>query len=233
MTVSITSEPSADRSVAATLFGSVVYASQVEPFSRWSGTYNADAAHIPNQELEMHYKNGTYATFLDKKVQGGALYANMRFVCAIDYLNDVRAAEAPTWRYRWFGDYPASELGPLGATHGCEWFGDRLSAAADSRPTAELPYIFGGTYNHSLGDDLTAAVADHMLTIWTHFAKNPQAGPGWPRSSPRNGTMALLGYPGRDTEIVVSSAGAVDVSWENNAICQNVRSIALSRRTTC
>ncbi|KAJ7429491.1 hypothetical protein FB451DRAFT_1424033, partial [Mycena latifolia] len=77
---------------------------------------------------------------------------------------------------------------------------------------------FGGTFpNASLVTPIAEAVAKKAHSIWVGFAKNPEKGPGWPRSSPHNGTLALLGVAGNDTDIVLDHAGTY------NGICQNVR----------
>ncbi|KAK8858376.1 hypothetical protein IAR55_002603 [Kwoniella newhampshirensis] len=181
-----------------TLFGLVVYPpSQTTPFSHWINTFNADAAHIPDDLLLSHYPD---KDFPSSALQSGKLYANLRFFCAIDYLIDLRAELGNHYRYRFMGNYSSQTGYPaFGACHGCE-----------------LPYIFK-TYNRTLATGIQPELSNKLHKIWADFAKNPSEGPGWNATTAHDGPMALFGSSDAplDTVIVQSS--------EYNGICQNVR----------
>nr|XP_031860892.1 uncharacterized protein CI109_003618 [Kwoniella shandongensis]KAA5527964.1 hypothetical protein CI109_003618 [Kwoniella shandongensis] len=180
----------------ATLFGLVVYpASQTTPFSHWINTFNADAAHIPDDQLLSRYPDSDYSS---SALQSGQLYANMRFYCAIDYMVDLRAELDNHYRYRFAGNYSSQNGYPaLGACHGCE-----------------LPYIFK-TYNRTLATGIQPQLADKLHEIWVKFAKNPSDGPGWAPVTQHDGPIALLGSAEAPLETVVQN------SSDYNRICQD------------
>ncbi|KAL4861030.1 hypothetical protein BDV12DRAFT_77146 [Aspergillus spectabilis] len=181
------------------IFG-YVYGSENTNFSSWIHTFDADLAFVPESELLSAYNEADYASISE---MSGASYGDARFLCATDYLLDVRAAEQPTWIYRWFGEYsnilPIPNLGP---SHG-----------------SEVPFFHGGNECFSGLSDVTAAeqeLADYMNDWFVAWIKNPSAGPGWEQAQPGNGPLARVGVPGQEEAIVLSTTGVY------NSRCQNV-----------
>ncbi|EKV14145.1 hypothetical protein PDIG_34320 [Penicillium digitatum PHI26] len=181
------------------IFG-YVYGSENTNFSSWIRTFDADIAFVPTDQLLAAYNEADYASV---SLMSGASYGDARFLCATDALLDLRAAEQPTWIYRWFGDYsnvlPIPNLGP---SHG-----------------SEVPFFHGGNECFSLLDGVTDAeqqLADYLHARFVAFIKNPSAGPGWEKAQPVNGPLARLGVPGHEEETVVSTTGAY------NGRCQKV-----------
>jgi carboxylesterase type B len=181
------------------IFG-YVYGSENTNFSSWVRTFDADLTFVPADELLASYDEADYASV---SLMSGASYGDARFLCATDYLLDVRAAEQSTWIYRWFGNYsnvlPIPNLGP---SHG-----------------SEVPFFHGGKECFSLLDDVTDAqqeLADYMNSWFVAWIKNPSAGPGWEKAKPVNGPLARIGVPGHEEKIVKSTTGAY------NARCQKL-----------
>ncbi|KAL4938070.1 hypothetical protein BDV06DRAFT_201794 [Aspergillus oleicola] len=173
------------------LFG-YVYGSEDANFTEWIGTFDADIAFIPSSELLAAYNEADYASV---SAMSGASYGDARFLCATDYLLDIRAAEQPTWVYRWFGQYsnvlPIPNLGP---SHG-----------------SEVPFFHGGNECFELLDDVTEdeqKLATYMNDWFVAWIQNPAAGPGWEKASPVDGPLARVGVPGHEEEIVTSTTGA-------------------------
>jgi carboxylesterase type B len=101
----------------------------------------------------------------------------------------------PTWRYRWFGVYPNTELGrrpPTGAYH-----------------DSETALLFGNV-DQSLVKNTREEeeVGKWMRRAWAAFAKDPKRGlkekMGWPRYMEKGKTLARIGWRNR----TVSFAGA-------------------------
>lgn len=173
------------------IFG-YVYGSENTNFSSWIRTFDADLAFVPANELLAAYNEADYASV---SLMSGASYGDARFLCATDSSLDLRAAEQPTWIYRWFGNYsnvlPIPDLGP---SHG-----------------SEVPFFHGGNECFSLLDDVTDAqqqLADYMHDWFVAWIKDPSAGPGWDRARPVNGPLARVGMSGREEEIVMGMTGA-------------------------
>lgn len=98
------------------------------------------------------------------------------------------AAGVPTWRYRYFGEFPNLRLSSYpesGAWH-----------------TAEVPVIFGTwPTGNSLPavTDAEASIGAYMRGAWAAFAKDPANGlsnyqGGWPKYSPSGNTLVRLAY---------------------------------------
>lgn len=178
---------------------SYVYGSENTNFSSWINTFDADLAFVPDSELIAAYNEADYDSV---SLMSGASYGDARFICATDYLLDIRAAEQPTWIYRWFGNYsnvlPIPNLGP---SHG-----------------SEVPFFHGGNECFSGLSDVTTAqqdLADHMNDWFVAWIKNPAAGPGWAQAQPGNGPLARVGVPDQEEEIVMGTTS------QYNDRCQN------------
>ena len=94
----------------------------------------------------------------------------------------------PTWRYRWFGAFPNTELTTIpfsGAWH-----------------ASELPVLFGNVPTGSGVPNSTTAetqIGAYIRGAWAAFAKDPVAGlksygGGWPVYDPRGQTLVRLAY---------------------------------------
>ncbi|KAI1614311.1 putative carboxylesterase [Exophiala viscosa] len=92
----------------------------------------------------------------------------------------------PTWRYRWFGDFPNERLTTVpdsGAWHG-----------------SEVPQIFGTDMDIQNVVQRTTpetAIASYIRGAWASFAKNPSSGLtayGLPRYNPLGSTLLRLAY---------------------------------------
>ncbi|KAL3485267.1 Alpha/Beta hydrolase protein [Aspergillus germanicus] len=181
------------------IFG-YVYGSENTDFASWIGTFDADIAFVPEDQLLSAYDEADYASV---SAMSGASYGDARFLCATDYLLDIRAEQQPTWIYRWFGNYsntlPIPNLGP---SHG-----------------SEVPFFHGGNECFELLDGVTEEqqqLADYMNDWFVAWIKEPASGPGWEKAVPVDGPLARVGVPGREEEIVVSNTG------EYNSRCQSV-----------
>jgi hypothetical protein len=97
----------------------------------------------------------------------------------------------PTWRYRWFGDFPNI----------------RLTSVPDSGAyhTSEIMSIFDTAPVSAPGNgippatDEEIAIGNYMRGAWAAFAKDPIAGlssyaSGWPVYNPGNETLVRLAY---------------------------------------
>ncbi|KAL6234642.1 hypothetical protein BDW75DRAFT_211915 [Aspergillus navahoensis] len=179
------------------IFG-YVYGSENTNFSSWIGTFDADLSFVPADELLSAYDPADYASV---SAMSGASYGDARFICATDYLLDLRAADQPTWIYRWFGQYGnALPIAGLGPSHG-----------------SEVPFFHGGNecFEEMSGvTDDEQNLADYMNDWFVAWIKDPAAGPGWERATPVDGPLAQLGVPGSEEEIVMSTTG------EYNSRCQ-------------
>jgi len=179
---------------------SYVYSSENSDFDVWINTFDADLGHIPDDELLAAYNESDYEGVM---FMSGDSYGEARFVCATDYLLDIRASEQDTWIYRWFGDYDnVNSASGLGATHG-----------------SELAFFHGG--NNCFDDVSNVTVAEQALAEYTNdwlvaWVKNPAAGPGWEKATPISGPLAKLGVPGNETAIINATTG------DFNARCQSL-----------
>lgn len=181
------------------IFG-YVYGSENTDFSSWIRTFDADLGFVPADEMLAAYDEADYDSV---SLMSGASYGDARFLCATDHFLDVRAAEQPTWIYRWFGNYsnvlPIPNLGP---SHG-----------------SEVPFFHGGNECFALLDDVTdeeQRLADRIHHWFVEWIKNPEAGPGWKRAQPVNGPLARIGVPGHEQKIMMGKTGTY------NGRCQKV-----------
>ncbi|EKG18823.1 Carboxylesterase type B [Macrophomina phaseolina MS6] len=179
---------------------SLVYSAENTDFSEWINTFDADLAHVPDDDLLASYNESDYESV---SLMSGASYGDARFFCPTDYLLDIRASEQPTWIYRWFGNY-SNVLGVdgMGASHG-----------------SEVPFFHGGNQCFEDLEDVTEeqqALADWMNDWFVAWIKNPAAGPGWDKATPTSGPLAKVGVPGNETEVIIGDTS------EYNSRCQNL-----------
>jgi carboxylesterase type B len=181
------------------LFG-LIYRAENTNFTEWIRTFSADIAFVPEEQLLSAYDEADYASV---SAMSGASYGDARFLCATDYLLDLRAAEQPTWIYRWFGNYsnvpPVAGLGP---SHG-----------------SDVVFFHGGNECFKSVSNVTddeQKLADFMNDWFVAWIKDPAAGPGWEQATPVNGPLARVGVPGQEEDILISTTG------EYNARCQSV-----------
>ena len=178
------------------LFG-LVYSGENTDFSKWLDTFDADVAEIPKDVLLNAYNPADYASV---SAMSGAQYGDARFFCPVDYLLDLRSTQQDTWIYRFFAEY--SQGLPVEApTHG-----------------GEIPYFFGGNEVFA-GQQVSAdqqALADYQHKWFVSWIKNPTAGPGWNKASPKSGTIGKLGVPGNQLTVELGNTS------DYNQRCQSV-----------
>jgi cholinesterase len=83
------------------------------------------------------------------------------FTCPVAKAAGARAKRVQTWRFRYFGDWPNTNLAPKsGAYH-----------------TAEISMIFGTSSTVTFQKDTAeqARVSDFMMRTWASFAKDPMS----------------------------------------------------------
>ncbi|TVY84374.1 Cholinesterase [Lachnellula suecica] len=117
------------------------------------------------------------------------LFDDVAFTCPCATRANVSISnDVPTWRYRWFGSFPNTEITTIpysGAWH-----------------ASELPALFGTFPSGSGVPNSTAEeleIASYIRGAWATFAKNPTDGlstyqGGWPTYSPADVTLARIGY---------------------------------------
>jgi carboxylesterase type B len=179
------------------IFG-LVYGSENLDFDTWINTFDADVAEIPDDVLEAAYN---ISDFSSVSAMSGAQYGDARFLCTVDYLLDMRSETQDTWTYRFFADY-STDLPVPGPTHG-----------------TEIPYFFGGNECFAGINSVTTeqqALADFQNDWFVNWIKNPAAGPGWEKATPRSGPIAKLGVPGND--LVVELGNTVDFNTKCQAV---------------
>jgi cholinesterase len=109
------------------------------------------------------------------------------FTCPAAYRANISInAGVPTWRYRWFGDFPNLRLTSVpdsGAYHG-----------------SELAVLFGN-FPSATGVPTTtpaeASIGDYVRGAWAAFSKDPINGLntyGWPKYNPSGDTLVRLAY---------------------------------------
>ncbi|KAH9224015.1 Alpha/Beta hydrolase protein [Leptodontidium sp. 2 PMI_412] len=111
------------------------------------------------------------------------------FNCGAALRAKLSATKVPTWRYRYFGDFPNLALStapPSGAWHG-----------------SEIPMAFGADLDIQNVTGRTTAqekIGTYMQGAWAAFVKDPERGLkryGWPRYDPEAKTLVRLGYENR------------------------------------
>lgn len=179
---------------------SLVYGAENTDFDAWLDTFDADVAEIPKDLLLAAYNASDYATVSQ---MSGAQYGDARFFCPIDYLRDLRSTTQDTWTYRFFGAYANVWDLPVAApTHG-----------------TEIPFFLGGNECFDAISNVTGAeqaLADYQNDWFVSWIKNPSAGPGWDKVTPKSGTLAKLGVTGNELSIEIASTA------DYNGRCQSV-----------
>ncbi|KAK8187164.1 carboxylesterase [Phyllosticta capitalensis] len=201
------------------LFG-VVYSAENTDFSSWINTFDADLAWVPDEELLASYNESDYSSVSS---MSGASYGDARFLCSTDYLLDLRASSQPMWIYRWFGNYSiVTGVNGLGKFP-CIWSNRCSRLTLNPGPThgTEVPFFHGGNdcFSGLDASDITEemqALADWMNDWFVAWVKNPAAGPGWDKATPKSGPVATMGVPGNETEIIMADTA------DYNARCQSV-----------
>jgi len=178
---------------------SLVYGFENSDFESWINTFDADVAHIPDNVLIDAYNPSDFAT---ESLRSGTQYGDARFNCPVDYLVDIRSQKQNTWVYRFFGAY------------------DNVVGVPSTAPThgTEIPFFLGGNECFSALAGVTPAqqaLADSINDWFVEWIKNPAAGPGWNKVS-EQGTVAKLGVPGKETEVLLGNRR------EYNGICEEV-----------
>lgn len=114
---------------------------------------------------------------------------DLLFTCTTrSFSNAVSAAgRQPVWRYRYDASFPNLEFNmSLGAYH-----------------SSEIPSVFGtfplvNEYGPATPDQIQ--LAGYVQKTWANFAKDPSAGPGWPRLGSAGGKeLGLIGGEGNPT----------------------------------
>ncbi|KAF1928175.1 alpha/beta-hydrolase [Didymella exigua CBS 183.55] len=178
----------------------LVYGGENTDFSAWLDTFDADVAEIPKNILLAAYNASDYDTVSQ---MSGAQYGDARFFCPVDYLRDLRSTTQDTWTYRFFGDYANVWGLPVSApTHG-----------------TEIPFFLGGNECFDAISNVTEseqALADYQNDWFVSWIKNPSAGPGWDKVTPKSGKLAKLGVPGNELAIELANTD------DYNGRCQSV-----------
>ncbi|KAK3313371.1 Alpha/Beta hydrolase protein [Apodospora peruviana] len=116
------------------------------------------------------------------------LHSDFQFACTSTYDgNMISSLGIPTWRYV----FNASLPGGRPAGHG-----------------SDVNFVFGS----GLSTMTTAnqRLSRKMQTAWASFAKNPAAGPGWPKYGSESLSLANLGGEGARDSITMADPGVVD-----------------------
>lgn len=106
----------------------------------------------------------------------------LSFTCPTGYrANYSIQAQVPTWRYRYFGAFPNTEIVPnAGAWH-----------------SADIPILFDTNIANPPDTTEQTAIGKYMRGAWAAFAKDPENGLtnyGWPKYEPGKDTLIRLGY---------------------------------------
>lgn len=149
------------------------------------------------------------------------------FTCpAAERSNISIAAGVPTWRYRYFGDFPNL----------------RLTSVPDSGAwhASELPLVFGNYPNATGGVPASTpaelGIGDYMRGAWAAFAKDPVNGlnsyqGGWPKYSPSGNTLIRLAYnnvTGTNLAMPILYDGACPVKFAYNRTSNSTASATAS-----
>lgn len=164
---------------------SVVYSAENSNFSSWINTFDADSAQIPDEVLLSAYQHEN----LSHALVSGTQYGDARFNCPVDYMLDLRSAKQATWEYRFFGNY------------------DNVVGVQGMAPThgTEVPFFLGGNECFDTLTNVTKAqqeFADSISDWLVAWIKKPAAGLPWAQMNGRSGTLAKLGAPGNELDII-------------------------------
>ncbi|KAG4435350.1 hypothetical protein IFR05_009173 [Cadophora sp. M221] len=98
------------------------------------------------------------------------------------------ASDVPTWRYRWFGAFPNTQLTTV--PYSGAWHASELPVLFNNPPSG------GGIPNDT---EAEIAIGSYIRGAWATFAKNPADGlssyeGGWPQYVPGENTLVRLAY---------------------------------------
>lgn len=98
------------------------------------------------------------------------------------------AKNIPTWRYRWFGAFPNTQLTTV--PYSGAWHASELPVLFNNPPS-------GGAIPNNTEAEI--AIGSYMRGAWATFAKNPVDGldsyqGGWPQYVPGKDTLVRLAY---------------------------------------
>jgi carboxylesterase type B len=106
------------------------------------------------------------------------------FTCPVgERANYSVALSLPTWRYRWFGNFPNTNIRPgSGAWH-----------------ASELPILFDAAPEEIPSTAAEVSIGKYLRGAWATFAKDPvngltTYGGGWPRYNAGESTLIRLAY---------------------------------------
>ncbi|RFU31934.1 Carboxylesterase, partial [Scytalidium lignicola] len=106
------------------------------------------------------------------------------FDCPASYrANASISSSIPTWRYRWFGSFPNTDIySGSGAYH-----------------SSEVSLLFNNMIQDPAPTAAEISIANYMRGAWAAFAKSPETGlttysGGWPVYDPSKPTLIRLGY---------------------------------------
>ncbi|TKA80671.1 hypothetical protein B0A49_01620 [Cryomyces minteri] len=150
---------------------------------------NGSFAKLPYLAGNLDYEAGFYklSAYAANKTLTPAQWDSFNlagFTCptGVEAANRVKYG-VPTWRYRYFGDWPNLRLYPgSGAYHG-----------------SELEMVFGTAVDVSGAPNTGAenATSRYMMKAWAAFARSPADGLedfGWPRYDPQSQTLVRLAF---------------------------------------
>ena len=116
-------------------------------------------------------------------------FNNLTFACPAGARANVSASHGlPTWRYRWFGNFPNTRI-TTNPDSGA-WHCSEIAFVWDTLPTG--PGIPADT-------EAEISIRKYIQGAWAAFAKDPWTGlrtyeGGWPQFSPFKPTLIRLGY---------------------------------------
>lgn len=131
-------------------------------------------AEIPNQPvldqaIEAAYQRPLYDN--SSYFEISAFFTDLSFLCPAAALSNIASSKYDVWRYFYNASFPNLQVFPdAGVYH-----------------ASEIPLIFG-TYPffNTIPQEIT--LSQYMQKTWANFAKNPSAGPGWPKLGSNRGT---------------------------------------------
>ncbi|MCJ1311332.1 hypothetical protein MMC25_005003 [Agyrium rufum] len=149
-------------------------------------------ATFPGQPLIQQVISKAYAPVANSPyLLASAVITDSSFTCPNSLLAGAAALNGyAVWRYYFDAAFPNTQLFPdAGVYH-----------------SSEIPEVFG-TYSSAGATAQQIALSKYMQTTWASFAKNPAAGPDWPRYLSDNGVeLGDLGENGSTGEKTIAEA---------------------------
>jgi hypothetical protein len=115
------------------------------------------------------------------------------FTCPASARANISIANGvPTWRYRWFGTFPNTNLTYSAVPYIGAYHASELPVLFDNAPSGEgIPP----------NTDAEVVIGSYLRGAWATFAKDPVTGLGkgnysWPYYAPGNDTLVRLAYSG-------------------------------------